>query len=433
MRKFKSVALHIIAFVCTVVSLWLLLVLSSSIPNNLIKNTIEKSALTYKNKEAFSSENGDKLNAVADNYADSILLNVTWNMGEGNPFISSLDTKYNDGGEYGENAGLYLSVTEGAKPNTDYTRYWHGSAMLLRPFHLVFSVDGIKLIGLIAALLLALLCILMLLQRKHYDLAISLALSLAAVHIWNIRLSLEYQPCFIICLIMCLLFLYFERKSTVFLTYLSVIGGTLVAFFDFLTTETMVILLPLILTFTVRAKENRLGDFKSNIKLLIKCGLCFLLAYGGTFIAKWAIASLVTGENKFILAFASAEERVGGSLASEGVNNPIMQIILSPIANLTVLFGGISRIDIARVFIGLLLSVMVLGSVLYLFKKKTDNRTVLRLLAILGLVVFARYLVMSNHSYLHEFFTYRALVSPIMAIFSGIALSCAPSEKGAKK
>lgn len=89
-EKLKSAALHIIVFVCTVVSLWLLLVLSSSIPNNLIKSNIEKSALTYKNKEAFSSENSNKLNAVADNYSDSILLNVTWNMGEGNSFVPSL-------------------------------------------------------------------------------------------------------------------------------------------------------------------------------------------------------------------------------------------------------------------------------------------------------------------------------------------------------
>ena len=152
MRKIFS---HLLIFIITLLSLYLLLVAASAIPNDMIKANMEKSALSYKEKQAFSYDGETKLKDTADNYADAILLCVSWNMGEGSPFVSALDTKYNDGGDYGENAGFYLSVTQNEKPNTDYSRYWHGSAMLIRPLHLFSDVDGIKLMGLIFAILLA--------------------------------------------------------------------------------------------------------------------------------------------------------------------------------------------------------------------------------------------------------------------------------------
>ncbi len=431
MKKAEISALHIAVFVCVLGLLWLFLTLSAAIPNELLADNMEQSALYYKEKDAFSFENGDKWRGISDNYADSILLNISNNMGNGNPFVAALDTRYYDGKELGESVGFYLSLTENAAPNTDYTRYWHGSAMFIRPLHLITSVGGIKLIGLWAILVAAFAAALILIKRRHTDLAIAFVLSLAAVHIWNTVLSLEYQPAFIICLFACILYLLAEQKGDTALTCLSVAGGVATAFFDFLTVETTVILLPLILVIAVRTKENRLGSFKEGLALILKCGILWLLAYGGTFVAKWTLATIVTGDNKFIAAVFSAGDRLGGDLSTEGIANPFMQVILAPLANLTVLFGGTARLDIPRVFICLVILFLILGSVVYLFDKKTVDKTAIKLLSILGIAVFARYMILSNHSYLHEFFTYRALVSPIMAIFSIVALTI--SKRGVSK
>lgn len=429
MNRFKSAALHIFLFILAVTLLWLLLVLSTCIPNSAILGNMHTSALSYKNADAFSFADSGRLKTVGDNYADAILLGVSLNMGEGNPFAASLDTKYYDGESYGENAGLYLTTAGKAEPNTDYTRYWHGSAMLLRLLHLFLNVGQIKLAGLFSVLLLAASCVFMLWRRGHADLAICLVLALAAVDIWNIRLSLEYQPCFVICFIMCILFLHFERKSDSFLTYLSVIGGATTAFFDFLTTETTVLLLPLILTVAVRAKEKRLGDFKSMFILLMQCVICWLLAYGGTFVYKWIAASIATGSNKIATAFTSAEVRMFSSAESQGIHSTALQIVAAPFANLTVLFGGRERLEIARAVIGLILSVMLIVSAVYLCKNTTPDKTAVMLLGMLSAVVLARYMLLSNHSYLHEFFTYRALICPIMAAFAAVALCRALHKK----
>lgn len=420
----KRLISHVLWFFLVLGALWLLLVLAAAIPNEVLKENMEKSAVSYKEKEAFSFEKGEKWNSVSDNYADAILLNISWTMGKGNPFVSSLDTWYFDGGEDGESVGLYRMVTDGTlAPNTDYTRYWHGSAVFVRLMHLFTDVNGMKAAGLAAALFFAFVTALLLIKRGHPDLAAAFLASMAVVQIWNIRLSLEYQPAFILCYLLCPLYLQTEQKGDKYLTYLSAAGGVLIAFFDFLTTETIVFLIPMILVISVRAKEGRLGDFKENFRCLIFCGMCWLLAYGGTFLIKWTLASAVTGENKFIAAFSSVEERIGGSLLSEGPENPFMRIPAAVAANLSVFFGSEKRVDTARVLIGLLAVLITGSSILYLYHKKHVNRTAVKLLMLLGSVVFLRYMVLNNHSYLHEFFTYRALTAPALAVFAGLAVS----------
>lgn len=422
-QNIRDIGRHLMLFAVTLLSLWVLLILSTLIPNDAIRANMEHSALHYREQEAFQFHDGERWNAIGDNYADAIWMNISWHMGEGDPLVASLNTRYFDGGAYGENAGLYLSVTEGAQTNTDYTRYWHGSAAFIRLLHLFTDVNGIQIIGLAVTLLLAAVTMALLVRRKHWDIALLLALSLAAVQVWNIRLSMEYQPAFVLAFALCPLYLLTEQRGDRWLTLLSVTGGTAIAFFDFLTTETLTILLPLILVTAVRAKEGRLGGFRESLWLLGRCCLCWCAAYAGAFLVKWTAASLVTGENAFALAVGSAAERMGGVLDASQDEAPFFPALL---ANLTVLFGGTARVQPGRALAGTGLSLMVLFSVWYLFRAKKTNRTAALLLLLLGAVVPVRYLIFNNHSYYHEFFTYRALLSPILALLLALRLNIQP-------
>ncbi len=430
-KNLRNTGRHLLLFVVTLLSLWALLLLSALIPNRTIAANMERSALHYQELDAFQFHHGDKLNAIGDNYADTILMNLSWHMGEGAPLMSALNTRYYDGGVYGENVGLYLSVTEGAQPNTDYTRYWHGSAAFVRLFHLFTDVNGIRCIGLAVTLLLVAATIVLLIRRKHGDMALLLALSLVAVQVWNIRLSMEYQPTFVLTFLLCPLYLLMERRGDHYLTLLSLAGGTATAFFDFLTTETMTILLPLILVTAVRTKEGRLGGFRESLWLLGRCGLCWCAGYVGAFLVKWTAASLVTGENAFALAADSAAERMGGIV---GTTQDSAAFFPSLLANLTVLFGGTARVQPGRALVGTGLSLMLLFSVWYLFRAKKTNASAALLLLLLGAAVPLRYLVFNNHSYYHEFFTYRALLSPILALLLALRLNIQwPERKKVRK
>ena len=431
-KIFCSAAKHTAVFAVVLFLLWLLLFLSALIPNDMIRDNMEQSALSYKERTAFEFADGKKLNSVADHYADSIWLNVSWNMGEDSPLISSIRTNYYDGGELGVNAGLYLTITENKAPNTDYTRYWHGTVMFIRLGHLITDVEGVKLIGFIAFLLLVGLTIFILARKRHWDLAVILALSLAAVQIWNIRLSMEYQPGFILAFVLVPLFLILERRDDKWLTILSVVSGTAVAFFDFLTTETVTILIPLALVIAVRTKENRLGSLKENLLLLLKCGICWVLSYGGAFIVKWLIASMITNTNAFETALSSVAERMGNKV--EMYADKPKSILSAVAANLSMLFGSEIRVDAGRTALGIIFLVLILLSVWYLFRGKDKKSEATIILIVLGAVVLIRCLALNNHSYLHCFFTYRALVTPIFALLAAMWLNIElPHKKRRRK
>ena len=423
-QKIVWALIHMGLFSGLLCILWMGLSLSCRIPNKLLYENMERSAQYYGQWDAFHFHNGEVWNAISDNYADSILLNLSWHIGTGDsPFTDCIRTNYYDGEDLGLNSGFLLSVTENASANQDYTRYWHGGALFVRLLHLVTDVAGMKWIGFAGILLLAALTVLLLWKLGHPDLGGLLLASLALVQVWNLRLSLEYQTAFLITFLLCPMYLLLERRSDRYLTLLSTAGGVLIAFFDFLTTETLTILLPLILVTAVRAKEGRLPKLKQSLLLYLFCGICWGCAYVGTFLAKWTAASLVTGENAFMLALSSVAERVGvtEALGSEGYTG-----FFSPLtANFTMLFGGTARVQPVRVLVGLLLLLGIPGSVWYLFPAKKGNGTAAILLLGLGSLVLLRYLVLNNHSYLHEFFTYRALSASVLALLCTLRLNIA--------
>lgn len=405
--------------------LWLFLIIAAMIPNQRIQENMKKSAVTIGKANAFAYCDGDKMNGIADNYADSIWVNIAWFMGMGNPIKNSVDTWYYDGENAGENIGLYRAVTEEiANPNTDYTRYWHGTTGVIRILHLVTDVTGIKNLGFGVILALAAVIMILLIREEKDLFAVAFFFSICMIKIWNVRLSMEYQPAFILSFLMCILYLCMERKGNDKLIFLAIAGGEGIGFFDFLTTETMVILLPLILVITVRALDERIGTWKENLNFLTTQGIAWLISYGVTIIMKWMLASVISGENKFLTALHMAKERVNGKVPVKEGTNSILQILNAPAANLSVLFGGTRRIESFSLTLGLIL--LILFFVIFIVgmcNTKKEKKISIGILFGLGSVILLRYMVLSNHSYLHAFFTYRGLVSMILAMFSIILLN----------
>jgi drug/metabolite transporter (DMT)-like permease len=252
-------------------------------------------------------------------------------------------------------------------------------------------------------------------------------LSLYFVQVWNLRLSVEYLPCFLICFGLCPAFLRLERRGDFSLNVLSIIAGTLTASFDFLTTETVTILLPLILVIAIRSAERRLGSPRRVMKTLAGCILCWAAAYLGAFTVKWLAVSLVTGENYLLTALSAAEKRIGGTVS--GAIPQKTNLFMALGANFSVLFEGSSRIEVGRVLAYLaILAVVILVIVrLYRFRSKTYPGT--GFLLLLGSLVFLRYSVLANHSYMHAFFTYRAMCTTILAILCAMVINLRPGKK----
>lgn len=427
----KKILLYAGSFLAAICILWSALILTTLIPNEKLRDNMLESALLMNGADPFPQKDGR--NTITDNYADIILLNVIWNTDSSAPFVSSLDTKYFDGNDgvtdYGENYGLYAAVN-GTPPNTDYSRYWHGSAIFIRPLMALTDINGVRLTGAVAALLLLAVSCIMLAKRRLYLESAALPLAFICVQAWNIRLSMEFQPAVLVTLTMLPLFLTLEKKSNTALVILSIVSGTMIAFFDFLTAETLTLLIPLITVMSVRYSEGRFANAKTELVTAAKCSIGWILAYGGTFIVKWTAASAVTGENKFTAALSSAEERFGGSAQTL---SPFVQIFAAPFTNISTMLGGKVRADVLPAVIGIILIAAAVVLALYLSRRNKYARGYMLAVFILAAVPYIRYAVLNNHSYLHDFFTYRAQAAVVLALLTALGASRRKPETKKKK
>ena len=420
--------MHIAVFAAVTLLLYLLMVLAATVPNAAIQKNMRRSAQVYENADRYAFSEDGRFQNVADNHADQMWLNIGWNMGFGNPFVSALNTGYFDGAEYGSEAALYMTVAKGRMANADYTRYWHGTAGLMRILHLFTDVQGVKFLGMLCLLLLLLNTLKQLVKDGHWELSGCLMLSLIWVQAWNLRLSVEYLPCFLICFALCPAYLHLERKSDYYLELLSVVSGTLTAHFDFLTTETVTILIPLILVIAVRSRERRLESPKTVLKMLLRCVVCWGLAYGGSFVVKWVAVCLATGENHFLAAVNSAAQRIGGAVTVDRLRKA-PGFFMAIAANFSVLFEGASRTEYRKVIGYLVVIAVLIAAVFRMNQTGSRIRPGTVFLLLLGSPVLLRFGILANHSYMHAFFTYRALASSVLALLAVLLINTWPMGK----
>ena len=156
--------------------------------------------------------------------------------------------------------------------------------------------------------------------------------------------------------------------------------------------------------------------------MLLGCGFCWLAAYVGTFLVKWIAVSVTTGENHILAALDSFGNRVNGVITVEETMRhagPLMAIG----ANFSVLFEGTGLTEF-RQATAHLTAFMLAGFLIYrLYRVRKKRHPGTGFLLFLGGIVFLRFGILANHSYMHAFFTYRALASTILAMLSAMVIN----------
>lgn len=421
---------NITTFILTLAGLIILYLASALIPQDAIRENTIKSSLEYKMVKPQEFNSGNKFNSLSDNYADVIELGVMWNMTDENPIKAILDSRYYDGNtekrDYGENYGFYASVNKGVEPNTDYTRYWHGDVIYLRALHVFTNIVNIRII-LMSVCMALLACLCWVLYRKERRaIAMMTLAALACVQIWNIRLAVEYIPAVLVGLITAI---YCVKNHEKVMTDMKIwiISGVLIAFFDILTCELLTIALPLAIVYVMRQQDKKIRETKQEMIQMAKIFTAWGASYLATFLSKWTLASLVLGENKFTAAISAAGVRINGETDSD--YTPMEVFFRAPAANISTMMGGEEVIAWRSVVIFLIITAIAV-SLIYILKRKED-KTFLAIMSLLAAMPIVRFFVLSNHSYLHEYFTYRALAVTVFALISMIYVVTS-KEKGSK-
>jgi len=392
------------------------LALSAGIKTENIQEKMEESADYLCEDIVFPyMESEDVKPSCIDRYADSILLNIAYNFEADDKLKSVMWSSYYYTYYQNENVNLYDTVYKGQEKNNQYLRYWHGSAGVMRVLHTFLNIKQIYIWhGVLFVILFVVLVVLLI--RLHCALyAVLFGLSLVAVSFWYVPFSLEYTWSFLCMFVFSIAAVILTGKSKdTDIGILFMLSGMVTIFLDFLTTETVSLMIPLMLTLILRRKRAY-GVLKTEIFYSVKAAILWGIGYVGMWVMKWITASIVIGENVMPYVTEHIEERMAGNLGDMSIFGYLW---LSVKRNVTCVFPldyGLTGAIIAGV-----LFVIILYFTYVYHKKKIDWKYIIFFL-VLGLVPYLRILVMRNHSVLHYFFVHRALCISVFAFLIGAA------------
>ena len=238
--------------------------------------------------------------------------------------------------------------------------------------HILFIVSSILIVLLLCAYY----------PRAGLMKTIALALGFLLTYGFVMQFSMQFFPVLALTVIGSLLVV--KHKESANFGLLFFVISSLTCYFDLLTTPLLTLGIPLAVMLSLKREDE--FSFKDNLieisKLILLWGLGFALTFG----TKWALASLILGQNIFSDAYEVSLYRMEAEQFTRW-------------EALTKNFGMLNlwMISIAAVVL-LLLSIIN--------RLKISYKKVI-LFLIIGLMPYVWYLLLANHSYLHWWFTYR--------------------------
>lgn len=424
----NSIIKYLLLFMASIALMTVALVGVASIPRDHIQKKSEESAdqLIKRDTAYYNLIGGASGRALLrpwdcskiDQTADSYLLSIAYYLNEDHPLESVLWARYYEGREdeaaplKNMNESFYRSVYENVPTNKQYLRYWHGSLVFVRPLLMVMNLNQMKFFfGVVIAVLLTSLLIL-LIRKMLVAEATCLGISMIAISIWFVPVSLEYVWMFILMLVTSIVTVMLGTGGKEhYIPMLLFLTGMCAAYFDFFTTETITLLIPLLLLMRIMYRNPR--DDKKIWKLTIKYIILWGIGYAGCWMAKWGVAAAVFRIN----TIPYVQNRVLVHLGAYDEHGIMLGVIGAILRNLSQLFlFGYGKIAAP---VTLLLIVFCFFLPVYQGKvklKEDINWSRIGLYSFLGLIVFVRLIVLWQHSWRHYFFTYRALSASILAL-----------------
>lgn len=288
-----------------------------------------------------------------------------------------------------------------------YDRYWHGYSIFLRPLLVFFDLSYIRQILVLCFILL--LTVLAVLIARHISLTVAILFSaaLALVNPPVIMISLQYSNMFLLMLlvsvILMLLLAHRRPKHEILLFF--AIAGCLTSFFDLLTTPSITLGVPLLLYIAFRIKHKDQKDlFKDVLLSIVLWGAGYFIVW----FSKWLIGSLILHRNIFVDA---TQKILFWSADSSSITNTTEST--ASLSIFTVLGDWINRLVI---YWPILFTAVVSLGVALIIKFKVHkgafrfNIFTLLALVVVTIIPIAWIILARQHSFNHQWFSYRHLI-----------------------
>ena len=284
---------------------------------------------------------------------------------------------------------------------TEYSRYWHGYLLFLKPLLYFFNYEQIRIINgcVQAVLLLWIACEFF--KKRMFRGFVAFVLAVLGMFPVVFPRSLQFSTVFYIgniALLLCLKNHERWKRRDLYPVFFF-ITGMCTSFFDFLTYPLYTFGMPIVLYLVFESEADGCKRFFS----VIKYGTFWATGYALMWVGKWIVGSLLTGENFYTKAFETVAVRMSSEVYGE-----------TPSRIMAVLRNGYIYANKAGVFLAVVLIIWIGSCIWRAHGKIKADRVLMMVFAACMPVVW--YLLISNHSYAHYWYTFRALSISIFAL-----------------
>lgn len=399
MGRIKELKPFVKVYLILIVVFFLSMTLVYCIPTSWIQTHVEQSLEVMEVEGERPMYFFYRHNAIVDNHTDMLM-------------IESLI----------QNREYYNPIQASVSIN-QYPRYWHGYQVLLRPLMVVFQVQEIRYLGMMVFHLLFFASAWLMAKKAKPVIAMLYVATIASGYIVVTATCFQYLTTFLVLFGALIVFLsrYGSEKAVNPFMFFMVVG-MVENFMDFLTYPIITLGIPLILWLWLKVRDEGAG-LKENFWFMCRASIAWGLGYALTWIAKWGITVVVLGVRYFWRTMAVVQYRLQGS--EEDPLDRWGTIRRNLKAWMNVQDGGMIT------WSKMALVLLIVAVLLIAWKKLKEKKVVGAYLPILmvALYPYLWYLVMSNHSQIHYWYTYRA---QLVTLFGGLVfLVGIVREKGA--
>lgn len=291
---------------------------------------------------------------------------------------------------------------------SEYTRYWHGYMLWLKPLLLLFDYADIRMLNMMVQTLLLFWLIRELTEKKQQKLVVPLAFAVMVINPVAAAMSMQFSSIYdIVLLSMILILRYHEKWETEGkYPYFFLILGMTTVFFDFLTYPMAALGIPLILVLIMKKQGLKQGIYDA-----VGYSLCFAAGYAGMWAGKWIMASLILGENVLAEAMGQA-----------GVHSGAAVVDGQELSHLGVIWRNV-RVLIKWPYV-LAMAGMFFVYIFRIFKNKAAvfrKETVIPI-GLVCLIPFGWIWITSSHAAWCYWYTYRGISVAVFGVFSILSI-----------
>ena len=284
------------------------------------------------------------------------------------------------------------------KIDSDYSRYWNGQLIILKPLLSFFTMPTIYNIYLVLFTITFSILLFMLFKQSKL-LAIIFTISSIIINAFFVTTCDNLMHDFMISMIASIILIKMYENKSKNIDLLFLIIGMLTVYFDHITCETITLTLPLFIYIYLNMKDNKSIKNKNIIKFI----MLWLFGYFLTFGVKWLLLII----------------HYDGGIMDKIINPMTIRIYYENEIIFSVFFSSLKELPnyfypFGYFSIKVLLIVLSIFSLFYLIIKDNKNKKYYLWLLLIAIVPIIRYFVLSSHSNYHNFFTYRAFLPLVM-------------------